>query len=148
MIELIMAIVIISVGIVGILSVLQITVKSSADPIVYKQATAMADAILSEVMAKAYANPTNGYTETNPATCAGRIFYDDVSDYTCFDGTTSSKFIQSGTTLSGTPSPLQGYTAKVAVSVVTISGVPMKKVTVTVIGGGVTIALDSYRSNI
>ncbi len=148
MIELIMAIMIISISIVGILSVLRTTTQSSADPVLYKQAMAMADAILEEVMSKAYQNPVGGYTETNPQTCAGRLFYDDVSDYSCFDGSTSSKVIQSNTTLGGTASPLVGYTATVTVSTVTMNALPMKKVVVTVTGGGIVVSLDSYRSNL
>jgi Tfp pilus assembly protein PilV len=67
LIELIMFIVIVSVGIVGILLVMNVTVKSSADPMVRKQALAMAEAILGEVLAKDFANPTGGYAETAPA---------------------------------------------------------------------------------
>jgi MSHA pilin protein MshD len=70
LIELIMFIVIVSVGIVGILLVMNVTVKSSADPMVRKQALAMAEAILGEILAKDFANPTGGYAETAPGTCA------------------------------------------------------------------------------
>ncbi|KKW14203.1 MAG: hypothetical protein UY54_C0021G0001, partial [Parcubacteria group bacterium GW2011_GWA2_50_10b] len=46
LIELIMFIVIVSVGLAGILLVINTVVKSSADPVVRKQSIAMADAIL------------------------------------------------------------------------------------------------------
>ncbi len=49
LIELVMFIVIIGVAVVGILSVMNITTKSSADPIVRKQALAVAESLLEEI---------------------------------------------------------------------------------------------------
>lgn len=49
LIELIMFIVIVSVGIAGILSVLNITVARSSDPLVQKQAQALAEGLLEEI---------------------------------------------------------------------------------------------------
>lgn len=155
MIELIMAIVIISVGIAGILLVMQITIKSSADPMISKQALAMAESILAEVMAKSCqgASCTGSFVETSP-TCANRIFYDGVSNYTCFSGTPTSNVIQGSTTLGGSATTLQGYTATVTVTPMTIYntistvGIAMFKVIVTVTGNGISVSLDSYRSNI
>ncbi|CAK0758593.1 MSHA pilin protein MshD [Gammaproteobacteria bacterium] len=146
LIELIMAIIIISAGVIGILSVLSFTAKSSADPIRYKQAMAMAEAIMEEVMAKELVNPVGGFVETSPQTCAGRLFYDDLNDYDCFDGSSSTKFIRSDITLAGTSSPLLNYTATVTVSVVTVSAIPMSRVSVTVTSGNVTVSLNGYRA--
>jgi MSHA pilin protein MshD len=49
LIELIMFIVIVSVAVAGILLVLNVTTKSSADPLVHKQALAIAESLLEEV---------------------------------------------------------------------------------------------------
>ncbi len=49
LIELIMFIVIVSVGIAGILSVMNVTTKASADPLLRKQALAIAESLLEEI---------------------------------------------------------------------------------------------------
>jgi MSHA pilin protein MshD len=49
LIELIMFIVIVSVGVAGILSVLNVTVQHSSDPLVQKQAQALAEGLLEEI---------------------------------------------------------------------------------------------------
>jgi MSHA pilin protein MshD len=49
LIELILFIVIVSVGLAGILSVMTVTSKSSANPILLKQATAIAESLLEEI---------------------------------------------------------------------------------------------------
>lgn len=49
LIELIMFIVIVSVGIAGILSVMNVTTKNSADPLLRKQALAIAESLLEEI---------------------------------------------------------------------------------------------------
>jgi MSHA pilin protein MshD len=145
LIELIMFIIIVSVALVGILSVMNVTVKSSADPMLRKQAVAMAEAILDEILAKDYVNPTpGGYTETAP-TCANRLLYDDVDDYACFTG---PPFILGTSTLGATSlnTPFN-YSATVTVAPPTaINGAFMKKITVTVTGGGETIHLFGYRA--
>lgn len=144
LIELIIFIIIVSVGIAGILSVMNVTVKSSADPMLRKQAMAMGEALLEEVLAKDYANPAGGFTETS-ATCANRNQYDDVDDYGCFAG---PPYLAGTDTLGASSIPdLANYSAKVAISAVAVSGVAMKKITVTVSGVGETIELYGYRSN-
>ena len=49
LIELIMFIVVVSVGIAGILSVMNMTTKASADPLLRKQALAIAESLLEEI---------------------------------------------------------------------------------------------------
>ncbi|MCC6709065.1 MAG: type II secretion system protein [Gammaproteobacteria bacterium] len=64
--ELIMFIVIVSVSVVGILSVLDFSVRHSADPMVRKQMLAIAESLLEEVeaMAFTYCDPTDANVET------------------------------------------------------------------------------------
>jgi len=86
LIELIIFIVIVSVALAGVLSVLNITVLHSADPIEPKQSLAIAEAMMEEVLNKNFANPTGGYAASCPATC-DRTQMDDVSDYNGYDVT-------------------------------------------------------------
>jgi MSHA pilin protein MshD len=82
LIELIVFIVIVSVGLAGVLSTLNIVTKSSADPLQPKQALAIAEALLEETMLKDFDPPAGGYTAVcpTPATC-DRSKFDDVLDY-------------------------------------------------------------------
>ena len=154
LVELIMFVVIVSVAAAGILLVMNVTVQASADPMVRKQSLAMAEAILDEILGKEFANPTGGYTEVSPATCANRALYDDVSDYACFDGTTDSKKIHGDATLGATSiAALASYRATVTVDATAsavIGAIPVgqtKKITVSVTGGNETIQLVGYRTN-
>lgn len=149
LIELVMFIVIVSVGIAGILSVMNVVVKSSADPMVRKQAIAFADAVLEEVLTKAYCDPDHV-----PPTCtvsqeASRLLWDDVQDY-------NGKSIAGTDLLSGSSTALlAGYTATVAVADVSVAGtgvpgstIVMKQVTVKVVGGGNdSYSISGYRAN-
>ncbi len=56
LIEMIIFIVVVSVGIAGILSVMNTVVKSSADPMLRKQSIAIAESMLEEVLLKDYTN--------------------------------------------------------------------------------------------
>lgn len=152
MIELIMFIVIVSVGIAGILTVMNVVVKASADPLLRKQAIAMAEAILEEVMAKEYTLAVG--TLLQSGACTNRATYASVDEYNCFDGTTTTKKILGSQTLSTTTLPLPDtYGAKVAVAATTLTTVPastvsMKSVTVTVTDpGGATYSLSGYKAN-
>ena len=61
LIELIMFIVIVSVALAGILLVMNVTTKSSADPLIHKQALAVAESLLEEIelMPFTYCDPTD-----------------------------------------------------------------------------------------
>lgn len=149
LIELVIFIVIIGVGVAGILSVINVSVKSSADPMLRKQSIAMAEAILEEALHKDYANPAGGYSEASPDTCANRVLYDDVDDYACFDGSPATAAIKGSDTLGAASiAGLEGYVATVAVAALTIDTVAMKRLTVTVTDPrGETHALTGYRAN-
>lgn len=133
LIELILFMIVVGVGVVGILSVMNLTVKSSADPIVRKQAAALADSILEEVLLKAYADPDS--TEVGES---GRDTYDDVDDY---NGKSNALFTD-------LPSELATYVIGIAVSDGSATlGVAAKKVTVTVTHGAESISMTGYRAN-
>jgi len=141
LVELVIFIVIVGVGVAGILSVMNVTTQHSADPMIRKQAVAFAESLLEEVMSKNYCDP-------DFATCTGSVeasrdLYDDIADY---DG----KTFQGADTLvgAGVVPALAGYTGKVAVAPeALVSGVPMRRITVTVTGGNESIQLSGYRAN-
>ena len=163
LIELIIFMVIVSVALVGVLSVLNVTVKSSADPVIRKQALALAEAMLDEILGKDYQNvprdeqngvvggnnaqtPTQGCTPTTMPLCrtntlGDRQNYNDVDDYDGWNQTGVSR-------LDGTPVPiLANYSVRVAVVAGSGDWAGGKMVTVTVGGGTEQIVLSSFRAN-
>lgn len=77
LIELIMFIVIVSIGLIGILSVFNIVVRNSADPMVHKRMLSIAEALMEEVSAQAftYCDPTdaNATTASSTTGCATTV---------------------------------------------------------------------------
>ncbi|KAF3998984.1 type IV pilus modification PilV family protein [Glaciimonas immobilis] len=75
LIELLMFIVIVSVGVAGILSVMNVTTRYSEDPLQRKQAVAIAESMLEEIRLQpfTYCAPSdaNALTATNVGGCAG-----------------------------------------------------------------------------
>jgi MSHA pilin protein MshD len=132
LIELIIFIVIVGVALAGILTVMNQVVSRSADPMLTKQAAALADSVLEEVLQKAYDNPDG-------TTAGDRTTWDSVTD---FNGATQAAF--------GLPPTLSGYTLLVTVAddAVTL-GVPARRVTVRVTIGstGDSVQMVGYRTN-
>jgi MSHA pilin protein MshD len=133
LIELIIFIVVVSAGLAGILSVMNTVVKSSADPMVRKQAMAMADSILEEVLLKSYADPDG--TNTGET---GRSNWDNVDD---FNGKTNADFTD-------LPAGLVSYVIGiVVVDDATTLGLAAKKVTVTITHGADVLSMTGYRTS-
>ena len=146
LIELIAFIVIVSIGLTGILAVMNQTVRSSADPLARKQALSFAEAVLEEVMSK---DPVQTLPEIDFWVCANRRMYIGVRDYACFDGSPATAVIRGNDTLGATPATsLAALKATVAVATETVSGVSMLRVTVSVSGGREAIALSAYKANL
>jgi len=141
--EVIIFIVVVSVGLTGILVVSTQTTKASADPMVRKQAMALADSILEEILLKAYCDPDTVNLSTVPATCgvntveASRDLYDAVDDY---NGQTKTIFTD-------WPSSLNSYDVAITVTATTLGVLPAKRVTVTVSGGANVVSISGYRTN-
>ncbi|WP_198674775.1 type IV pilus modification PilV family protein [Rhodoferax ferrireducens] len=137
LIELIIFIVVVSVGLVGILKVMDVTVKSSADPMVRKQTIAIAESLLEEILLKDYANPTGGDTGTV------RALFDDVDQYAGYITTGIKDPL-------GVDVPsLSSYNISPAVTVgtTTLGGLTVKIITVSVTGPQGMISLTGYRGN-
>ena len=168
-IELIMFIVIVSVALAGVLTVLNLTAKSSSDPVVRKQALAIAEAVLEEVMLQPFtwcdpddpqaATATSNAVGATGCTAAAAVETvgaetfgggtdtrgdasfppDNVSDY---HGQTIT------TAITGAAMPT-GYSAAVTVAQAALNGIAATEsllVTVTVTGPGEAIQLQGYRS--
>jgi MSHA pilin protein MshD len=166
LIELIMFVVITGVGLAGILGVMNLTNKASADPLIHKQALAIAEAYLEEILAMPFtycdpddpaaagaqstgdcATPENIGAEGGE-TRAGTPPFDNVSDYSALPAG-----VPAG--LDGTPiAGLGGYQVAVAIVQHSLTDganlVPADaslRVTVTVTGpAGTTVTLDGYRA--
>lgn len=150
LIELIIAMVVISIAMVGVYAVINATLLHSADPIVEKQMITIAESLLDEILAKdfddAYDECTSSTTPScRPNTLADRTNYNDVGDYAGF--TMSGIYALDGTAISG----LSSYTVSVAVDgTATLGGLSgssqVKRVAVTVGYGGESFTLEGYRT--
>jgi MSHA pilin protein MshD len=151
LLELIVFILVISIGFVGILSVFNVTGRNSADPMQQKQMLTIAEAMLAEILTKDYENdpadPTNtsatlGCTPNTTPRCSTnslteRQNYNDVSDYAGF--ATTGIYAIDGSAVAG----LSAYNLTVAVTATTLSGVAAKRVS----NAGSSLSLDGYRTN-
>ncbi len=140
LVELIVAMVVISVALVGVMSVINYTTRHSADPVVRHQAIALAEAYMEEIFLKEYQNPSDGYTGTD------RSRFDDVSDYHELDDVGARN--HDGALIDG----LESYSVSVSVvseafgpSGATVDGL---RIDVTVTGPArEEITLTSYRTD-
>lgn len=73
----------IAIALTGSLLLIDTTTRDGARPMLTRQAIALVDATLEEVLANAYADPDDGVVCGPPE--AGRILYDDVCDYDGYD---------------------------------------------------------------
>ena len=156
LVEMVMAIVIISVGLAGVLLALNTAVKSSADPLVHKQMLAAAEEMMEEVLLKPFAPPEAGFEQTNsawPVNCgtaaAARHLFDDVSDYSNY--ATNSVCNIDGDPVDG----LGAYSLQVAIEAASlgsaatggvVDGSKVKKIKVKVTHGTESISLNGWRT--
>ncbi|MEY4736680.1 MAG: hypothetical protein RL302_999 [Pseudomonadota bacterium] len=143
LIELIVAIVILSVGLTGVLMAFITTVKSSAAPMLTKQMSAIADGMMEEVLLKQFSVVANVATANS---CA-RDTFNDVRDYNGYS--TANVCDISGVATAA----LTGYGARISVIEPTVSpmtGVPAVDVlliTIDVTQSGNTYSLTGWRTN-
>jgi MSHA pilin protein MshD len=162
LIELIIFIVIVSTAVAGVLSIMNVTTQHSADPMLRKQAQAIAESLLEEIELQpfTYCDPddANATTATSAAGCAttpeamgpepGETRYntpqfDNVNDYSGFTMTGINDI--TNTPVGG----LAGYTASIAMTQDGASfGFPadaVLKIDVTVTSGNESLTLTGYR---
>ncbi len=140
LVELIVLIVVISVGLADILIVYNESVRGSADPLVQKQAAAVAEALVDEVQLNAF--------DPLPGGGATRDQFDDVDDY---NGYASAGVVD----IFGVAVPgLGAYNVAVSVAAVgnlgpggsQVPGTNAKLITVTVTGPtGVAVTVTGYK---
>jgi MSHA pilin protein MshD len=172
-IELIMFIVIIGAALAGLVQVMSLTTKTSADPMRQKQALMIAEGLLEEVRLSAFTfcEPTDVKVETarNAGECtvkeefgaiageAGRP-YDNINDYVDQAGVAKAAFNNADGKLidsNGNAMGVEGYSATVTISPVALNGVgaagasadtDVLRITINVSYDGQVLALDGYRT--
>ncbi len=175
LVELIMFIVIIGTALIGILAVMNQTTAHSTDPLIRKQALAIAESLLEEVelMPFTFCDPddVNAASAVSAASCTGGVGgandesklplgpetgetrysattpFDNVSDYNGFNSVADGGIKDiTGNAIAA----LSTYSAGINVSNATLSSVPAGaalRITVTVDGpGGTQVELDGYRT--
>jgi MSHA pilin protein MshD len=146
LVELIVFMLVIGVGVTGLLSAMSTMTKTSADPMLRKQALAIAESLLEEVELKNYVDP-DGIAE------ASRELYDDLDDYAGFNMNAGIEDIYGNSinamldkfkatvTVDKTPSSFGPTGAQISAGEVAL-------ITVTVTdANGETISLQGYRSH-
>ena len=172
LVELLIFIVIVSVGLAGVLTVYNTVVRRSADPLIAKQMSAIAEALLEEVQLMPFTlcDPDDAHAATatsstvdpaDPTQCAslpeamgpeagearGHAVtpFDNVNDYS------GPLVVSPVTDIAGNAVPgVAGYSASIDVSQAALDVVPAGEslqITVTVTGpGGQTFALSGFRT--
>lgn len=140
LIEVVVVIVMLAFAAAGITSLYFAAVRGSADPLVRKQAVAVAESMLEEIQLAAFA--IGGFP--GPVTQATRNQADDVRDYAGF--ATTGVFTVDGTAVPG----LGAYNVAVSVATQALGAAPATdslRITVTVTAPNVNVALDGYKLN-
>lgn len=171
LIELIVFIVIVSVALAGVLTVLTHTVRHSADPLIRKQALAIAEGILEEIMLQPFTwcdpDDRSATTATSATLDAAAInplqCWDEVesigaetvagntdtrsSNTSPFDNVSDYHGLMTKANIAGDDTAV--YDASVTVEEAGLGGIPASEallVTVSVTAGGETIELQGYRT--
>jgi MSHA pilin protein MshD len=174
LIELVVFIVIVGVAATGLLVALGVTARTSADPLIHKQALAIAEAFIQEVqlMPFSYCDPDdpNAATALNQASCASTMeitttgtigpetgedrygataSFDNVNDYHNYDSAGDTPAGIKNIAQAGIAG-LEAYRVRITVSEQALGVVPASEsllITVTVTGPtNTTLVLDGYRT--
>lgn len=143
LVEMIVFIVIVSIAVAGILGVMSLTTRQSADPLRRKQALMVAESLMEEVQMASftYCDPTSpdADTATSAAACAiaenwgqggaepaGERPFDNVNDYVPAPGVAAASFDVGGqlSDASGAPFAATGYAARVSIRPATLGPCP------------------------
>lgn len=142
LIELVLAIVIISVGVAGVMAAFSTVVRGSADPLIRKQMLTIADEMMEEIALKPFPVTAN----VAPAGCA-RNTYNDVLDYNGYASPANTICDIDGTAIAS----LSGYSVSVSVvadaTLTAITAANAYKITVTVLHTGApNLKLTGWRT--
>ena len=148
--ELLIFVVVVSTALLGVLSVINLDVSRSAEALQRKQAIAVAEAFIDEVLTRQFANPS---AFVGTPTQINRPFFIDIDDYHLF--TSNGIFTKNGQVVSG----LTGYSVSISITPsaantpvsggVFVTTGEMKRIDVTVTTpSGEPVKLSAYRANI
>lgn len=137
LIEVVVALVVITVGLTGVMAALRVSVAASADPLEAKQLTTAAEALMDEIMLQPF-NPT-----PNSATAGcSRATFNDVDDYNGYRST--GICLPDGQAIA----ELAAYSAAVDVTAAVVSTVPTKRISVTITRGGNSFSLVAHKADL
>lgn len=144
LIELVISIVVISLGVAGVLLAIDRAGRSSGDPVILNQAVAIGEAYLEEILPKNFADPDQPESG-GPEAGETRPTYDDVSDYNGLSDAGARD--QANNPISG----LGAYTVNVTVVNAALNGIgaaDAKRINVRVTGPfGVDVTMTGHRTN-
>ena len=145
LVELVVAIAVISIALTGTMLIVDTTTRRSTDPMLEQQAISIAESYLEEILQKAYADPDDATICPPPE--AARRFYDNICDYDGLDEIGARD--QNGVSVSG----LEAYRVEIGIdrnaSLGSISGsMQVLRVDATVTDPlGRPVRLAGYRTN-
>jgi len=158
LVELIMAIVVVSVGVVAILGAINLTAGRSADPMLERQAQFIAETYLEEILLTKFVDPEDDRV-CPPPEAAGRQDYDNVCDYRGLSespprdqfGNAIAALAGYTATVTVTPDP-GNPSGAVALGLLTndygAGYIRLLRVEIAVTGpGGITVVLTGYRTH-
>ena len=145
LVEMVIAIVIIGVGLAGVLTAFNTSVKSSADPLIHKQMQAVAEEMMEEILLKPYAvsgtTPVNTLKNCGGGSPPSRAAFDDVADYNNYS--TAGVCDIDGAVIPG----LSAYSVNIAVTTVVWQGIAgTRQITVSVSSGAEHLSLIGWRT--
>jgi MSHA pilin protein MshD len=139
LVELIIAMVILSIGVSGILVVYQTTTRDSANPALQKQLVAVAEGMMEEIQRMPFAPSA----PTPAAGCVVRSAHNDVRDYNGYDCNDASDMLGNV--------QLTAYRVQVAVTndagLAPLPAADVYHIRVTVTAAGSSLSLDGWRTN-
>lgn len=137
LIELIVFIVIVGAAIAGVLAVFNQVTKSSADPLIRKQAIAVAESLMEELRSAYYSCPPGATCNTVNTT--NRAEPHALDDYNGF--AMSGILAIDGTAITH----LAGYDASIGVVDAALNGRNGKRITITASRGAESVTLEGWR---
>ena len=151
LVEAIVFIIIVSVALAGVLSVMTFTTRHSADPLVRKQAIAIAESLIEEIAAQNFNKLPTDFA--GPYTQANRKYFDNVSDYNNYTRPPGIYYADNSSAISG----LSGYSITTvtvapadlgpAANLIPVALDKARLITVTVTGpDGIPLTLSAYRT--
>ena len=137
LIEVVVALVVITVGLAGVMAALRVAVAASADPLEAKQLTMAAEALMDEIMLQPFNPAPNAAT-----TGCSRASFNDVDDYNGYRST--GICLPDGQAIAA----LSGYSASVDVAAAVVGTVPTKRITVTITRDGNSFSLVAHKADL